>query len=405
MSEHPVLSQVALGHSPMIDRHRTITALRLTVFPARPETPIDGDGLLEMLAECWPAEAGRLSLNIADEALLGHLLQADLPPHVMLEVPVFMAVRESMAQALKQQYARGTTLLIKGVPMAPLSRELLPCFGYSIIDLADDRRFGSPPPGGVARNIPHVQAGVRSRGEMAEAFARDAIAVLGWPIDEPVAEAKASTASSRAAKSGASAVTAVIELLNRVDRGEHIDRLEAVVKTEPTLAYRLLKYINSPLFGLRMEVTSFGHAIMLLGHQRIKRWLALLLVAGSGEPADRPLAYAAVRRGLLMEALGRDAGLDDGPCGELFVCGVFSLLDRMLQQPFDTLLAKVPTSAAVRDALSNDSGPFQPYLALARAVELSLIFDIRDAADALMMAPQTVNRALLKALVGARQLD
>jgi EAL and modified HD-GYP domain-containing signal transduction protein len=54
-----------------------------------------------------------------------------------------------------------------------------------------------------------------------------------------------------------------------------------VLKNDPTLAFRLLRYINSPAFGLRVEVTRFRHAIMLLGYQRLKRWLALLLASAS----------------------------------------------------------------------------------------------------------------------------
>ena len=47
MQDHPVLGQVALGYSPMIDRHKAITALRLTVFPIRPEARPDVPALLE----------------------------------------------------------------------------------------------------------------------------------------------------------------------------------------------------------------------------------------------------------------------------------------------------------------------------------------------------------------------
>ncbi len=85
MTSHPVLGQVALGYSPMIDRHRAVTALRLTVFPARPEaTPKAGD-LLAAMAETWPADAGRLSLNIVGENLLQDLLQTELPLKGIIE--------------------------------------------------------------------------------------------------------------------------------------------------------------------------------------------------------------------------------------------------------------------------------------------------------------------------------
>ena len=399
MTEHPVLGQVALGYSPMIDRHRAITALRLTVFPIRPEVTPDAADLLAALVEVWPEDAGRISLNIVSETLLDGLMRAALPLNLMLEVPAFMASDLACTDALAKLHHNGNTLLIKGRPLTPLPREVLPCFAYSIIDLTDERRDGMPPPGGVSRNIPHVQAGVRTLVEMADSFGRGAIAVLGWPIDD-VAPAR-----SVSGRSGQPELSAIVELINRVDRAEPIDRLEAVMKNDPTMAFKLMRYINSPAFGLRVEITSFRHAIMLLGYQRLKRWLALLLASGSRDGNFKPVIYAAVRRGLVMEELGRDSGCDDDKRSELFICGVFSLLDRLMQQPFDELLKSIPTSAAVSAALVHRNGPLWPYLTLVQAVEAASIYDIRAAAEDLLMAVPAVNRAVLRALVSARQLD
>jgi c-di-GMP phosphodiesterase len=399
MNDFPVLGQIALGYSPMIDRHKVVTALRLTIFPIRPEVQPDVDELLAALAEAWPEPAHRLSLNIVGEGLLDAMLRTDPPLNLMLEVPAFMASDLACSDALAALHTRGNTLLIKGRPLSPLPREVLPCFAYSIIDLADERRDGMPPPGGVSRNIPHVQAGVRTMAQMTEAFGRGAIAVLGWPID---GSAPAKATGGRGAQPE---LSAIVELINRVDRAEPADRLEAVMKNDPTMAFKLMRYINSPAFGLSVEVTSFRHAIMLLGYQRLKRWLALLLAAGSRDANMKPVIYAAVRRGLLMEELGRDSGADDERRGELFICGVFSLLDRLMQQPFDELLKSIPTSDAVREALMHERGPHQPYLALVQAIESAALFDIRAATEALMMTTADVNKATLRALVAARQLD
>ena len=402
MTEHPVLAQVALGYSPMIDRHRQITALRLTVFPIRPDTEPDAAELLAALVAVWPEDGGRLSLNLVSEALLQAMMRAAPPLNFMLEVPAFMASDPACTGALTTLHQRGNTLLIKGRPLAPLPREVLPCFAYSIIDLADERRDGMPPPGGVSRHIPHVQADVRTLGQMTDAFGRGAIAVLGWPID---AAAGDSLTPGRTGRTGQPELTAIVELINRVDRQEPVDRLEAVMKNDPTMAFKLMRYINSPAFGLGVEVTSFRHAILLIGHQRLKRWLALLLASGSRDSNMRPVIYAAVRRGLVMEELGRDGGCDGDKRAELFICGVFSLLDRLMQQPFADLLKSIPVSDAVRGALLHGNGPLLPYLALVQAVEAASIYDIRSAADALLMAVPAVNRAVLRALVAARQLD
>ena len=106
-----------------------------------------------------------------------------------------------------------------------------------------------------------------------------------------------------------------------------------------------------------------------------------------------------------MEELGRDSGCDDDKRSELFICGVFSLLDRLMQQPFEDLLKSVPTSDAVRAALAHGNGPLMPFLTLVQAVESASIYDIRAAAEDLLMAVPAVNRAVMRALVAARQLD
>ena len=132
-------------------------------------------------------------------------------------------------------YGRGTTLLLKDRPRTELPRELLPCFKYSIIDLADERRSDATPPAGVACQISHVQAGVRSVAELDASFKRGAVAVLGWPIDN-VVKPDAGRAQPDLAT--------LVELMHRIDNEESIDRLEDTLKLDPRLAFKLLRYIN-----------------------------------------------------------------------------------------------------------------------------------------------------------------
>jgi EAL and modified HD-GYP domain-containing signal transduction protein len=168
-----------------------------------------------------------------------------------------------------------------------------------------------------------------------------------------------------------------------------------------------MRYLNSPAFGLSVEINSFSHALMMLGYQRLKRWLALLLVSSAKGANARPLMFAAVRRGLLMEELGRQEGpgADSETRGEMFICGVFSLLDRLLQQPLEELLRSLPVPERVQQALRDGSGPYGATLELVRAIEKESRFDIRERAEPLLLGPAAVNRALLTALRAARQLD
>ncbi len=406
MQDHTVLGQLALGYSPMISPQRVVIALRLTLFPERPDAVPDGAALLRAIEEVWPpvvvaagasAPAPRVSLNLAGEALLRSVMAAAPGPHLMVEVPAFMAADPANAGLLQGLHAAGTSLLIKGRPLAPLQPELLALFTHCILEPGEDRRAIAPGADAGGRSLAVVQAGARSAAATDAAFQAGAVAVLGWPWDdEPPAQAGRSSLPSD--------IQTVLDLINGVDREEPVAKLEPVLRRDPTLAFRLMRYLNSPAFGLPVEVNSFGHALMLLGYQRLKRWLALLLVSSAKGPNSKVLICAAVRRGLLLEELGREHG-DAEMRGELFICGVFSLLPRLLQQPMADLLRSVPVPERVQQALRGDGGPYGAYLDLVQAIEQESVFDIRELSERLLLGPAAVNRALLGALKAASEIE
>ena len=396
-----ILGQVALGYSPFIDRNRAVTATRLTVFPLRPDAVLDAAQLLHAVGSVWPADGARVSLNVASESLLHDLLKAEPSTNVMIEVPAFMASDPANIEALLALHKHGNAMLLKGRPLKELPREVLPCFKYSIIDLADDRRAteGAHAPSAASRSIPYVQSGITSLAEMEASFNRGAAAVLGWPSDDAV-----NTSIATGKPAGQTDLQVIVELINRVDKQEPIEKLEGTLKRDPSLAFKLMRYINSPAFGLSVEISSFRHAIMMLGYQRLKRWLALLLATASKDTNLKPVMFAAVRRGLLMEELVRSSG-DDEMRNEMFICGVFSLLDRMFKQPFSELMRTIPVPQRVYQALVDGTGPYQPYFDLVKSVEGESLFDFRAAADKLMMSVSEINRAQLRALTTAAELD
>lgn len=401
MQDHPVLGQVALGYSPIIDRQRAVVATRLTVFPARHGALPDAAALAVALDEVWPAVPAAvpvlppLSLNVADEALLLDLLAQAPAPGWMIEVPAFLLGDAASTAALQRLHGAGVSLTLKGRPLVPLAPVVLACFNRAIVDAGDERR--SDAAGGVdLRRVATLQAGVRSGAGIDAAFAAGAAAVVGWPLDD------APPTAARGEIGGD--VQAVMALLQGIDRDEPLPRLEAVLKRDPALAFRLLRFLNSPAFGLRTEVTSFGQALLLLGHTRLKRWLAVLLARSAPSPQAQPLVYAAVRRGLLMEALVRDRG-DTTMAGEMFLCGLFSLLDRLLERPLPDLLQRLPVPDPVQLALLGEGGPYADYLTLVRAIEQESAFDLREGAERLLLGMAELNRALLHALRAADSLD
>ena len=400
---HPVLGQVALGYAPIVDAQRNIVATRLTIALDRPDADIDASALLAALHTVWPpatptrrgaaVATGAVVLNAVGEPLWRALLQAPPAAPFALEVPSFMlADRNTLAQLVALQ-RDGGELWLKGSVPATMPAPLWALFRHVLVEV--------PEPAPAHRgNCSAVAAGLASLADLDAAVKRGCVGGAGWPFAPEPASGAAASGKAKAAPE----LQMVMDLMARVDREEPIDKLEAALKGDPTLAFRLLRYLNSAAFGMTVEISSLRHALMLLGYAKLKRWLALLLASASKDPNLRPVMHAAVRRGMVMEELARS--LDDAEMrGEIFICGVFSLLDRMLGQPFEALFANVLVPERVRQALVEQSGPFMPYLALVQAIEAASPYDLREAADTLMLGSFDLNVALLRALAGARTLD
>ena len=392
--DHPVLDQVVLGASSLFDVKRAPVAAHMTVFPQRPDAAIDAAGLLQVIDVIAPPEAGPLMLSVANEAGLRALLAAPTAPHLMIEVPGFMLSDPELAVHLQERVATGLSLVLGGRVPDAAPPHLWSLFRAVTVDRANIR---NPLPNGIGgKPLQRYFVGADGPAMSAGALKAGFSAVVGWAVgDAPGADSK-----PRPIPAG---VTTTVDLMQRVDRQEPAEKLEAVVKNDPTLAFRLMRYLNSPGFGLSVEISSFRHALMILGYQRLKRWLALLVTSAIDDPDMKPLMQLAVRRGLLMEEIARPGG-DDALRNELFICGVFSTLDRMIGQPFEQLLKTIPVQESVAQALAHDSGPCAPFLALARAVETESAYDIRECAEALMLSVGDVNRALAKSLVHAHSL-
>ncbi|MCG3190530.1 MAG: hypothetical protein LKCHEGNO_03274 [Burkholderiaceae bacterium] len=389
-----VLGKVVLGYAPLIDRFQGVIASRLTVVPLRVGVTPDADALLQAVGEVWPERSGPVVLNVSSELLLAELLRAQPQRNVMVEIPWFVAVEPANTAVLQELAARGNTLLLKGRPLRQLPRELLQAFKWSIIDFADDRRLGAPAPQGATRSIAHIQSGVTTMAQLQQSFERGAVAVIGWPLHDPEAVAP-----------GRPDAQVVLELIEHLEQGRDADQFDETLMRDPLLAFELLRHVQGAAPGkLRLETGSFRQAISLLGAQPLRRWLGGMLARTGDDMRLKPVNFAALRRGLLMRQLAA-ASTSAEARGELFMCGVFSLLDRVVGRSASETLAMLEVPERVRAAIVEGGGPYQPLLELVRAIESEQANDIRAAADAAFIEPLEINRALLRTLHLAGALD
>ena len=195
----------------------------------------------------------------------------------------------------------------------------------------------------------------------------------------------------------------VLRLINLVSKEAELREIDEVIKRDPALSFKLLRYINSSGFGLMSEVTSFRHAVTLLGYRKLFRWLTLLLATLDKSGTPPAVIRTAVTRGRMMELLAGNLMSQD-ECDNAFIAGVFSLLDTMLGVSMATALSSITLPEAVSDALLHHQGAYGPFLKIVEASEKGAFADIELEAMLLNLDAAKVSSAHLQALAWTESL-
>ncbi len=196
--------------------------------------------------------------------------------------------------------------------------------------------------------------------------------------------------------------TRVIHILNRLRGGEDYAVLAKALRTEPVLTYRLLRYANSAAMGLKREVRAIDQALLVIGVDKLHRWLSLLLFDMKDRGfAQRALVEQVLVRARTMESLSAKSLNPD----LAFLTGLLSLLDKLLGRPIaDVVLPQISVPDEVKDALLNEAGPYAPLLQLAKVCEQGDQSLIAAAAANCGLAASVVNAQLIASLNWANEV-
>ncbi|MDM0104335.1 HDOD domain-containing protein [Variovorax sp. J22R24] len=194
----------------------------------------------------------------------------------------------------------------------------------------------------------------------------------------------------------------IVRLMQMIQRNEDVRSIESALKRDAALTYRLLRHINSPAIGAGVEITSLRHAVAMLGYSPLFRWLSLLL-ATSNKASSPFMMKKAIMRGRFVELMGHGM-LPSSEADNLFVVGMFSLVDQLLGISMQEVLAKVQLAESVQQAILHRQGVYAPFLALVEACETGTDQAAR-LAEALFVSAEQVNAAHLSAMVWSHEVS
>lgn len=182
----------------------------------------------------------------------------------------------------------------------------------------------------------------------------------------------------------------------------NFQRMAQTVQNEISLSYKLLKLINSAAFGLRHKVSNVIQALSLLGEHEIRTWVSLLSVSAMADDKPVELVVNSLIRARFCDQIASLIG-EEPQRSELFLMGLFSQLDAILDRPLEELLEEIRVAPLIREGLLGEAGKLHDLLDLTVALERGHWADMSRAAAALGQEEQVLSTTFLDAVKWAQQ--
>ncbi|PRP71704.1 competence protein [Chromobacterium amazonense] len=196
--------------------------------------------------------------------------------------------------------------------------------------------------------------------------------------------------------------TRVLQIMRLLRANAEAKEVEAQFKLDSVLLFKLLRFINSPIHGLARKVQTIEETLLLLGRETMFKWLSMLLFTSRKDDGNAiALLEKSLIRARFLEKLGSYRG-NKLEAEHLFLTGMFSLLDVLLNIPFPDVLDPLELPLTVREAVIEQKGIFAPHLALALACEHGDNVQIEAQAKVLNLDIDLVNQYYLDSVVWAQ---
>jgi EAL and modified HD-GYP domain-containing signal transduction protein len=365
-TEHAKGTQVYLARQPIFDQQLRIYGYEL-LYRSSAEGGFDGTdatlatrhvlsnslfgfGLDELLR-------GKLGFVNFPKELLGEDLSSVVPPQsIVIEVLETVEPDAGVAASCARLRSMGYRLALDDVRSGTPSLELAPFASIIKVDCrattAAERRalckaFQKPGVLMLAEKVETPEEFVQLKGEQFDLF-------QGYFFTRPVILSRREVPVMK---------LNYLQLIKEIHSPEiEFSQIEHLIKREASLCRRLLCYVNSAAFARRSYVATIRGALVLMGEDELRRWVSLAALPTLATDRPGELVECAVLRARFCELLAPLAGLASRR-QELFLMGMFSLLNAMVGRPLEELLQELHLPADICEALlAHQTAPCAPAL-------------------------------------------
>jgi len=363
---------IFIGRQPIFNRKGVVEAYELLYRPAMKSTDssgmIDGDqatatvltNVLMHFGIDQVADGKLLFVNGTYDFITGNMPELLPPDQVVLEVLEDIEPDDKVITSLHRWKEMGFTIALDDFIYAPHLQPL--------VDLADMIKVD-------ITVLPHSLAEERERlrsfsgrllAEKIETIEEHREAMeLGFDLFQGYYYAKPSTLSNKGMDANQGQA---LQVMRQALQAESAEELDEIISRDVAIAYKLLKYINSPAFGMRSEIRSIRHALTMLGLKSVRTWASIVSLSAASANKPDELVKQSLVRGRFLEQLAEGSGHSKDK-NDYFILGMFSLLEAMLDQPMSEAIADLSLPDVVRQGLLDRDSKFGQLVQLVDAME------------------------------------
>ena len=160
-----------------------------------------------------------------------------------------------------------------------------------------------------------------------------------------------------------------IALMNLVNSENfELSEVADVIGRDPALTVSLLKMVNR--MTVNSGITTIRHAAAMLGQKEMRKWINTAVVKELYSDKPNELTRLSLLRAKFSEYLASAFNMKMKQ-EELFLMGLFSVLDIILEKPMEEALGMVKVSAEISNALVRGEGPLATILNLITQYEIA----------------------------------
>lgn len=361
---------IFIGRQPILDRKGNLYAYELLHRRAGHDRATDDNGdrmssdmLLHAVLEIGNRNITNncpAFINVTRSILLNGSLDAMPPARIGLEVLETVSVDGALIERLRALRSRGFKIALDDFVCSPERDALIDHADIVKLDvLALDEAA-------LERQVRVLRRpGVRLLAEKVETSAMHARALeLGFDLFQGYFFARPEVYKSQAIRPNN---LVLVQLLARVhDPNITPEELSSIIRGDVSMSLTVLRWANSPLYGLLHAVESVERAVIVLGLYTIRNWVSLLALARMGGTASELHTTLLVRARTceLLAAAARQRN-----ASSYFTVGLLSALDVILQVNMEQALEFIPLGAEQKSALLDRSGPLGEALSCVMALE------------------------------------